>query len=382
MATDANIPYLEAIISDRGRGIGNLHSLLQRKPGNTVKGSGIINSRKLVDFFDIESEFEKGTKVTLRQRLPHNAPILSKAIADAWIQDFDQEIISPYAEIKRQNMQLLELLEHLRERSEVTQLQLQEIRNLNGRLQQSNQDIKELLEERERQNILLQKINNDLNAFAHTVSHDLRAPLQNINGLSSALEDCVNANKLAEAKELFPMLNNQAARMDNFITSILAYSLAERNHIQKDEVHVYQLVQEVLELLGIVNSLMVKASPQLPVLETEKILLHQVFSNLLSNAIKYHDMQVEPVVEICCSQRGNLLQFSVIDNGPGIEPLYHQQIFEIYSTIGKNEGNSTGIGLSIVKKIVNGKGGDIWVESAGRGSRFVFTWPAEELVLQ
>src|SRR5690606_32992723 len=120
--------YIEAIVTDRGRGIGDIDYYLKRSIGSSnSKGTGIIHSRKLVDYFDVESTFEKGTRITLRQRIPHNAPPITKAIAEAWLYEFDMDSVSPYAEIKRQNMQLLEVLEHLRERNEVTQQQLKEI---------------------------------------------------------------------------------------------------------------------------------------------------------------------------------------------------------------------------------------------------------------
>lgn len=374
---------LEALVSDRGRGILNIEQLLQATANNTSsRGSGIINSRKLVDYFHIVSEHEKGTKVTLRQRLPHNAPVVTKAVAKDWIQDLDQETVSPYAEIKHQNMQLLEVLDNLREQHEIAQQQLEVIGHLNQQLQLSNSNIQELLEEREKQNKLLQKTNYDLDAFAHTVSHDLRAPLQNIAGLTSALEDCVASNKTEEANILFPMLHEQTQRMDSFIKSVLSYSLAGQRNIPKTETDVKELLQEVLRLHGIEHAVTMIYPAYLPVLETEIIFLHQVFSNILSNAVKYHDLDEHPVIEIQYEKIEDWLQFSVQDNGPGILPENNSKIFEMYENLASvnMRNDSLGLGLSIVQKIINEKGGRVWVESEGRGSKFVFTWPASELV--
>jgi len=376
------VRFLEAIVSDRGRGIGNIDYLLNRQLQNSShRGTGIVNSRKLVDFFHIVSEFEKGTKVTLRQRLPHNAPALTKAVTEAWTHELDQEVVSPYAEIKKQNMQLLDVLDDLRKQNDVAQQQLQEISRLNVKLQQSNDNIQELLDERERQNKLLQNINNNLDAFAHTVSHDLRAPLQNIAGLSNALEDCLFTDKLTEAKELFPMLHEQTQRMDNFITSMLSYSLAGLNNIPKVRTDVTELVQDVMRLLGVHNSIVVNLAANLPVLYTEKVFLHQVFSNLISNAIKYHDLKEEPTLEVSYEKQEAWLLFSVQDNGPGIPKEDTSRIFEMYETLGNGEirRDSIGLGLPIVRKIISEKGGRIWVESGNRGATFYFTWPAAEL---
>ncbi len=380
LVEDAGVKWLEAVVSDHGRGIGNLDALQKQADLQVgAKGTGLSNSRKLVDFFDIETGSEKGTKVTLRQRLPYNAMHVSRATLAGWIKELDQEKVSPYAEIKQQNMQLLDLLDNLRERDEVAQKQLREIRQLNQQLQQYNTSIQELLHERESQNKLLHKINNELDAFAHTVSHDLRAPLQNIRGLSSALEDCLHANKLDEAKEMFKMLYLQTSKMDNFITSILSYSLAGRQNMQKVETDVRVLIADVVSLLGIKNSLQLTIPPRLPVLLTEKIFLHQIFSNLLGNAIKYHDLAEQPQIKIDFLLKGDWMEFVVADNGPGVPAASQSSIFEMYETANSTHV-STGIGLAIVRKMVRGKGGDVWVESDGRGARFIFTWPASELV--
>ncbi|TXK48717.1 histidine kinase [Pontibacter qinzhouensis] len=380
LAEETGHKYLEAVISDRGRGIGNVESLLKNTETTVAgKGTGLQNSRKLVDYFHIESQFERGTQVTLRQRLPHNTQHVSKATAETWIFELNQEQVSPYAEIKKQNMQLLDVLDNLRERNEVSQHQLKEIRHLNEQLQQYNNDIQELLQERENQNKLLHKINDELDAFAHTVSHDLRAPLQNIKGLASALEDCLHSQKLDDAQEMFKMLHFQTSKMDNFITSILSYSLAGRQNMVKATTDVSELLHDVVNLLGISNSSVVQIPGELPVLVTERIFLHQVFSNLISNALKYHDHLEQPRVLIQYVLKGSLIEFAVEDNGPGIAPESQNKIFEMYETANAHH-ISTGIGLAIVRKIVKGKGGDVWVESAGRGARFVFTWPANELV--
>ncbi|MER2997640.1 sensor histidine kinase [Pontibacter populi] len=379
---EQNVKYIEAIVADRGRGLGNIDYFLNREPNAlNTKGTGLANSRKLVDYFNIESEFEKGTRITLRQRLPHNAPTVTKALAEEWMLEFDVDSVSPYAEIKRQNMQLLEVMDQLRERNEVAEQQLLEIRRLNNKLQQTNLDIQQLLQEREEQNARLQDINEDLDTFAHTVSHDLRAPLQNINGLSRALEDCLNTDRVKEAKGLFPMLNQQTARMDQFIMSILAYSLAGRKNITKTETELHALLAGVIGLLNLPDHIKISLPEKPLILLTESILLHQVFSNLIGNAIKHHDLNQNASIEVTYRLQDDWIYFSLQDNGPGIPPESQGDIFNAYQTININSsGNSTGLGLSIVKKIVTGKGGKIWVESEGRGSRFMFTWPASEII--
>jgi len=373
------IKYIEAIVSDRGRGIGNIDFLLkQNRNSSTAKGTGLANSRKLVDFFNIESEFEKGTRVTLRQRLPHNAPPVTKAIAESWNYEFDTDSVSPYAEIKRQNMQLLEVLEQLRERNEVAEQQLQEISRLNEQLQHNNQEIQLLLQERDQQNQRLREINQELDNFAHTVSHDLRAPLQNIDGLTNAMQDYLESNRIEDIKELFPLLQKQTSRMDQFIMSILSYSLAGSRNIAKSTVDLLSLLREIKGLLRVPEHIQIHFPSTSFTLTTEVILLHQVFSNLIGNAIKYHDLEQGATISVSFNIQKDWVLFTVEDNGPGIPNTLHTNIFDLYFTVNQTTAG-TGLGLAIVKKIVSGKGGKIWVESEGRGTRFTFTWPTAEL---
>ncbi|MBC5992469.1 sensor histidine kinase [Pontibacter cellulosilyticus] len=379
------VNYLEAIISDRGRGIGNLDLILQQSERygyGSSRGMGIINSKKLVDQFNIESEFEKGTRVTLRRKIPAQAAIVTKAILDQWALEFEQETdISPYAEIKKQNMQLLELLEQLRIRNLEAEQQLHEIKRLNSKLQQYNTEISELLEDRDKKNKLLQKINDNLDAFAHTVSHDLRSPLQNINGLTTALEACIESEHLKEANVLLPMLREQTFKMDRLITGILTYSLAGHHDIQRRYVDLPVLIHQVISSLQVPNNFKIEVQSDLPNLFTQEIYMQQVLANLIGNAIKYHDQPEQGVITIRYEKHPDRLLFTIEDNGPGILAEHQPLIFDMFERGQYSERlDSTGLGLSIVKKIVNEKGGNVWIESHGRGSKFLFTWPVEDLV--
>ncbi|WP_242916443.1 sensor histidine kinase [Pontibacter liquoris] len=384
LVEDAGYHYLEALVTDRGRGIGNLDFILNQaenlKSGS--RGTGILNARKLVDQFSITSDTDKGTKVMLRRKLPAKAPGLTKALLDQWTIEFNQEVnISPYAEIKRQNINLLEILEQLRIRNLEAEQRLQEIRRLNGQLQQSNNEIGELLIERDIKNKLLQKINNNLDAFAHTVTHDLRSPLQNITGLADALASTIENQNYAEAVSLLPLLRGQTQKMENLITGILSLSLAGHRNVEKVYVAVATLVEQVIASLIVPYNCKIIISPNLPELFTQEINLHQVFSNLLVNAIKYNDNPNGGEIRILFEKHPDRLLFSVQDNGPGIPAEHQAHIFEMFNR-GSNysRSDSSGLGLAIVKKVVTERGGNVWVESQGRGSKFSFTWPVEDLV--
>ncbi|MHC2992605.1 histidine kinase [Pontibacter sp. HJ8] len=385
VVSEGGFNYLEASITDRGRGIGNLDQIYTRASYSSAseKGFGIHNSRKLVDFFHIRTESEQGTSVTLRKRIPVKAPIITKAMQEQWVRELDEDTnLSPYAEIKKQYMQQLELLEQLRLRNLEAEHQLQEIGRLNMQLQRSNTEIKSLSEEQERKNLLLQKVNNDLDAFAHTVSHDLRAPLQNINGLTALLETCMLTDDREEAAIVLPMLREQAYKMERMIAGILAYSLAGHHNLRKQVIDVQAVLQNALESLFIPASFSITLPHELPMLYTQEIYLDQIFSNLIGNAVKYHDVPDQAKIEIGYKQYPEYLLFSVQDNGPGIAKADQQQIFTKYESLGHNftRVDSSGLGLAIVKRILEEKGSQVWVESEGRGSRFFFTWPISELV--
>jgi len=374
--------YLEGLVSDRGRGILNVEELMQQRlqPYN-AKGWGIYNSRKLVEQFSIQSEYEKGTRVYLRKLIPSNHPPITQAIIRGWIEQFkNDDDISPYAEIKNQNMQLIELLDQLREKNIEVEYQLEEIKRLNKELQTSNLEISGLLEERDKNNEQLISINQELDKFAHIVSHDLKAPLYNIFSLAHIIEEEVQENNLIEIDKTVRMIKKQASQMEKFISDVLLYSTAGRHNISKEEVNLPELLQSILKTIIIPPHIKVIVQPDLPHLFTEKIYLQQIFTNLISNAIKFND---KPLGRIAINYRyaQNLLQFEVADNGPGIPLNEQEKIFKAYETGTMHRNTSTGLGLSIIDKIIQLKQTAFWVESKGNnGAAFKFTWPATDIL--
>jgi signal transduction histidine kinase len=369
--------YLAALITDRGRGIPDLDDILRvARPDIRTKGCGIVHSRRLVDLFHMESSPAKGTRAQLALKIPARHPVFSKALIESWQEQFRREIqVSPYEEIKQQNMDILDVLEVLRLKNIETDNQLEEIKGLNAHLAQSNQEVYELLAERNATNALLEKMNKELEQFAYTVSHDLRAPLKNIEGLLSLLRKTPAVAEDEKARLYCTMLLEQSQRMDKLIQGILAYARSGRQQVEKTTVQLGRLVQGVVDSLSVPPGMHIHLSDRLPVLEAEEIYLQQVFGNLIGNAIKYHD-QPEGNVYVDCQDAGDLYRFSVADDGPGIPDSQHEKVFNMYYTL--NDGparDSTGLGLAIVRKITAEKGGKIWVESEGRGTTFYFTWP-------
>jgi two-component system sensor kinase FixL len=218
--------------------------------------------------------------------------------------------------------------------------------------------------------------NDELQNFAYVVSHDLKAPLRAIGSLADWLSTDYADKFDEEGKEHMRLLISRVRRMDGLIDGILLYSRVGRVKETMVAVDLNQQVQEVIDLLAPPANIKVAIENPLPIVMTEPTRIQQVFQNLLSNAIKYMD-KPEGKIHIACSDEGRQWKFSVTDNGPGIKQQHFEKIFQLFQTLApRDRVESTGVGLALVKKIVEMYGGHVWVESTvGEGSTFFFTLP-------
>ncbi|WP_439559356.1 sensor histidine kinase [Dyadobacter sp.] len=227
----------------------------------------------------------------------------------------------------------------------------------------------------------LERINAELDQFAYVVSHDLKAPLRAINNLSEWIEEDINHLLEGDTLDQFKLLRGRVHRMESLINGILSYSRAGRIKTSKERFALKSLVDDLSETFSSKKPVRFKLDGDASLeLETEKITLTQILQNLISNGVKYND---KPEIEITIGwrEKASLYEFYVGDNGPGISPEFHERIFVIFQTLqARDEVESTGVGLAIVKKILDEKGGVIRIESQmGEGTRFFFTWPKNEL---
>jgi signal transduction histidine kinase len=223
---------------------------------------------------------------------------------------------------------------------------------------------------------LLKRKNQELDQFAHIVSHDLKGQLRGIDNVVSWIEEDHNDELSPKISEYLQLIKGRITRAENLIGGILSYARVGKEVQQSEEVNVNSLIGEVVENMAYKKGMVFDIQPGMPVLNTEKIPLFQVFSNLISNAVKYHD-KAQGVIKIYYKDRGSRYEFFVEDNGPGISRTYHDRIFQIFQTLNDSETfESTGVGLAIVKKILDAKNETINITSEpGKGSVFSFTWP-------
>ena len=216
------------------------------------------------------------------------------------------------------------------------------------------------------------KINQQLERFVYMVSHDLKSPLASIITILSVLkknEVVENNNEISEKLDHVELASQHLAEM---ISSILEYSRQSLSQQTIEEVDTYELVNQVAFLLFPPRHIKIKVAGDLPVLKTRKLKLQQVFQNLISNAIKYS----RSLIEIGVIYKPEFYEFFVCDDGPGVAENDQRNIFNLFQTSDKSASNGgTGVGLNIIKVIVEEQGGKVWVDSQpGTGSSFHFEW--------
>jgi signal transduction histidine kinase len=233
----------------------------------------------------------------------------------------------------------------------------------------------------ERQNLIaqLETNNAELERFTYTVSHDLRNPLVTIKGFLGMLNKDIQENNSNRIQSDFQRIAGAADKMDALLTDLLELSRIGRIVNPPVEIDTVRLIQDALDNLDASirsKNVTFQISPHIPSLYGDRTRLREVFENLIENAIKYSGAQPDPVIEIGTRQGNNELIIFIKDNGIGIEERYQTRIFALFEKL--NPGiEGTGIGLALVKRIVEVHGGRVWVESEGlgRGSTFYFAIP-------
>lgn len=242
-------------------------------------------------------------------------------------------------------------------------------------------NIEERKQAEEKQALLIEQleaVNEELRHFAYVVSHDLKAPLRGIKLLAEWLHADCGERLGEEGAQNLLLLQNRADRMHNLIDGVLQYSRVGRIREETTAVDLTRLVPNIIDAIAPPEHVTIAIEGPLPTIACEQTRITQVFQNLLTNAVKYMDKPAGKIV-VACEDQGDTWLFRVSDNGPGIEAKHFDRIFKIFQTLApRDEFESTGVGLTLVKKIVELYGGAVWVESeVGQGSTFFFTFPKQ-----
>lgn len=260
---------------------------------------------------------------------------------------------------------------------------MDDVKAMNRTLVRRNEEIEIEREKSEKAAQLEKEVNLELEQFAYIVSHDLKAPLRGIRSLADWLYQDNYAELNADGKENLTLLQGRVTRMDTLINGILRYSRVSRDKLPQERFDLEPLVAQVIDALAPPETIKIVIETPLPRIMGVEIQIEQVFQNLISNAITYMN-KPEGVVKIRCreSEDGKFWIFSISDNGLGIAREHFERVFKLFETLSpsdaSDEGASTGIGLSIVKRIVERHGGRVWLESElGEGSTFFFSLPRD-----
>ncbi|MAN27732.1 MULTISPECIES: sensor histidine kinase [Mesonia] len=253
---------------------------------------------------------------------------------------------------KNENLDVIELANYLKEQSE------------------------ELNKVREEQETLLKSLENKneiLSNYAHMVSHDLKSPLRNINTLLNfILEE--KPELASQCKEYISLILNNLEKMDALINGILNYSTLDKEQFGKEVIDLNLLLTQLTEVIYIPEHIELQVPKNFPTIYGDTVRIQQIFQNILQNAINSIEKE-KGLIKIDYKDRENFWEFSIKDNGYGIPQHQFEKIFRIFEKI-DNDQQATGIGLSIVKKIIDFYEGKIWLESElDKGTTFYFTLP-------
>ena len=335
----------------------------------------IVNTVNVLDKTCASAERELSERKQAEEALKQLNEELEKRV-QARTQNLEDEIL----ERKQVEEELKKYQDHL---EELVEDRTNELKEKTDKIEESRkaltylvEDVNEAGEELRKVNMEYSAANKELKEFAYIVSHDLKAPLRAISQLTHWISEDYSEAFDDDGKKQMDLIIKRVKRMDSLIDGILRYSRVGRIREKEEHLDLNLLVNEVVDNIAPPDNVQIIFENKLPVVFRDSIRMEQVFQNLIGNAVKFMD-KGEGIIKVGCADEGAYWKFSVSDNGPGIDKKYHDKIFRIFQTLTPRDAHeSTGIGLTLVKKIINLYGGSVSVESeTGRGTTFFFTLP-------
>lgn len=367
-------------IHDNGPGIPNLNDILEGKYKSTTgMGVGIVGSRKMMDYFNIESSTQSGTTVILGKYLPkEKPPVTLKDIADITKVLSQKDPYNVYEEIQSQNQDLLRTLEELKKRQD-------DLVRLNKELEDTNRGVVALYAELDERAEHLKQVNDIKARFLSNMSHEFRTPLSSITGLARILLDRIDGDLSEEQEKQIKYIKKSADDLMEIVNDLLDIAKVEAGKldVKPGEFTIDQLFATLRSMFKplLINTdvqIIYEEPGEIPVLFTDEKKVAQILRNFISNAVKFTE---RGEIRIKAKPEENSIVFSVSDTGIGIPEEFHEIIFEEFTQVEselQHKTKGTGLGLPLSKKLALLLGGNIWFESnPGKGSIFYLRFPVK-----
>jgi signal transduction histidine kinase/DNA-binding response OmpR family regulator len=366
-------------VQDQGKGIPHLADVLEgRYTSSTGMGVGLIGTRRLMDFFEIESLPERGTTVVVGKPLPKRAPTLT----DSQLQQLREAVIArspqnPYQEVQRQNQELLRAMADLRKRED-------ELTQLNQELEDTNRGVVALYAELDEKASSLQQANELKTRFLSNMSHEFRTPLNSILSLSRMLLARMDGDLTAEQEKQVTFMQKAASGLSELVNDLLDLAKVEAGKIEV-RLSAFEVSDLFGTLRGMLRPLLVEGTSValifeeadgLPTLYNDESKVAQILRNFISNAIKFTE---QGEVRVAAMHTGQTVVLSVSDTGIGLTIEDQERIFEDFVQIEsplQKQVKGTGLGLPLARKLAELLGGSLTVHSQpGKGSTFAVSLP-------
>jgi signal transduction histidine kinase/DNA-binding response OmpR family regulator len=370
---------LEIAISDSGPGIPNLETILAgRYKSETGLGIGILGTKRLMDDFEIQTG-PAGTLVRMSKRLSETAPFLTETKTRDLVQKLKlQQPESPYAEIERQNQELLKTMEELRRRQE-------ELAILNRELEDTNRGVVALYAELDDRADYLRRASETKTAFFSNISHEFKTPLNSIISLSRMLLERIDGPLTEEQEKQVRFIAEASSLLSDMVSDLLDIAKVEAGKVRV-RVKSFAIEELFSALKGMLKplladntsvDLMFENTAGAAAITTDEGKVSQILRNFISNAIKFTP---QGKISVIAGMEGENVRFEVRDTGIGIPPEHHDRIFEEFTQVEnplQEKFRGTGLGLPLSRNLAALLGGRVWVESqVGQGSSFFAEFPA------